>query len=97
MIVRREGRAEEEYKQVSVHEFGISEHREMIHALKGKPKSHLIGAWMSRIQQKMKAKVEMEGRLFGKIGSPKRKATDAPSGSRPAKKKSCLYCKYLYF
>ena len=86
LIVKREGRAEEENEQVLVHKFGYSEHKEMITVLKGKPKSHLTGTWMLKIQQKMKAKVEMEERLFGKISSPKRKATDAPSGSRPTKK-----------
>jgi hypothetical protein len=88
LIVKREGRAAEEYTQVSVHEFGISEHREMIQILRGKPKSALIGAWLSRIQQKMQAKVEVEERLFGKKdpSSQKRKPTEAPSGSRPAKK-----------
>ena len=88
LIVKREGRAAEEYTQVSVHEFGITEHREMIQALKSKPKSALTGAWLSRIQNKMQAKVEIEGRLFGKKDpSPqKRKATEGPSGSRPAKK-----------
>ena len=58
----------------------------MINVLRGKPKSHLIGAWMMKIQQKMKAKVDMEEKLFGKISSPKRKAEEGPSGSRPAKK-----------
>lgn len=38
----------------------------MINALRGKPKSHLTGAWMMKIQQKMKAKVEMEERLFAR-------------------------------
>nr|XP_043612912.1 GPI-anchored protein LLG3-like [Erigeron canadensis] len=50
----------------------------MIPILEVKPKSHLIGAFMSRMQQKMQPKVEMETRLFGKKDSPlKRKATKA--------------------
>ena len=88
LVVKREGRMAEEYNQVSVHEFGISEHREMIPILRAKPKSNLYSAWLSRIQQKMHAKAEIEARLFGKKDHSqlKRKASGASSGSRPAKK-----------